>query len=179
VPVVAAANVAAAELAAPPAGNGPTAAAAAGLDGQLAGLTISSNGPVTHLGSSSPGSGPAAAVAAAGSPVPGLAGSIGPAPAGTAAAAAGGYLAAMPPPPPQQQGTPGISAIFRNATSTLLEAGEPRVCRWGVLLCRPCVMCRFSFVAAIVRLFRHCRPNVSLHACMGPVRPCYMHKDHY
>lgn len=39
----------------------------------------------------------------------------------------------MPPPPPhqqqqQQQGSPGISAIFRNATSTLLEAGEPRVC---------------------------------------------------
>jgi hypothetical protein len=38
----------------------------------------------------------------------------------------------MPPPPPQQQGNTGISAIFRNATSTLLEAGEPRVCRWGL-----------------------------------------------
>jgi hypothetical protein len=36
----------------------------------------------------------------------------------------------VPPPPPQQLGSAGISAIFRNATSTLLEAGEPRVCRW-------------------------------------------------
>jgi hypothetical protein len=39
-------------------------------------------------------------------------------------------VAAIPPPPPQQQPVNvGISAIFRNATSTLLEVGEPRVCR--------------------------------------------------
>jgi hypothetical protein len=116
--------------------NGPTV-----LDARLAGLSLAgttANGPL--LTSSIVSGGPpveytAVASLPAAVPAAALDTSTSAAAAAAAAAIAGqpSYVAAFPPQPPGQvtAGTgAGISAIFRNATSTLLEVGEPRVCRW-------------------------------------------------
>jgi hypothetical protein len=115
--------------------NGPAV-----LDTRLAGLSLTgaaANGPMPP--SSIVGGSQAidyavaplpAAVAAV--PAAGLDTSTGAAAAAAAAAMAGqpSYVAAVPPQPPGQLGVTGagIGTVFRNATSTLLEVGEPRVC---------------------------------------------------
>eukprot|EP00878_Enallax_costatus_P005731 GHUV01006009.1.p1 GENE.GHUV01006009.1~~GHUV01006009.1.p1 ORF type:complete len:779 (+),score=167.27 GHUV01006009.1:209-2338(+) len=118
-------------------GAAPGRASASALTTQIGNLNVTArNGPVCYTppvnspsraaaaAAGSPGQAPGAAPAA----VPqadGLGGVLG----GVAAVGNAQYVAAMPPPPPQQQQPgSGISAIFRNATSTLLEVGEPRVC---------------------------------------------------
>eukprot|EP00879_Flechtneria_rotunda_P016824 GHRR01017609.1.p1 GENE.GHRR01017609.1~~GHRR01017609.1.p1 ORF type:complete len:841 (+),score=284.87 GHRR01017609.1:629-3151(+) len=105
---------------APPAAavNGPAV-----LNGQLGRLGITANGPVSSSSSIMP-----AGAAALGPGRPGPGSGI---PQEAAAGSPAAYVAAMPPSPPQQQqqsGPGGITAIMRNATSTLLEIGEPRVC---------------------------------------------------
>lgn len=123
-------------------GAAPGRASASSLMGNV--NVTAPNGPVCYT---PPINSPSRSAAAAGpdtsGQVPGAAAAAGLPQADGLGAVLGGYaavgnaqyVAALPPPPPpqhqqhmQQQGS-GISAIFRNATSTLLEVGEPRVCR--------------------------------------------------
>jgi hypothetical protein len=120
---------AAAIAAAAAAAGGGTAAALNGpavLDARMAGLSLTAaaaNGPV-----------PTSSIAvAAAPPAAGLDTSTAAAAAAAAAAIAGqpSYVAGVSPQQPGQLGGvtgAGIGAVFRNATSTLLEVGEPRVC---------------------------------------------------
>jgi hypothetical protein len=141
-----AANGSSAAAAAPPdaaATGSPRAADALNgqplLDARLAGLSLAGatpNGPLATGSSAVEGTAVGslpAAVAAVPSAALDASTSAATAAAAAAAAIAGqpSYVAAYPLQPQGQAADTGagISAIFRNATSTLLEVGEPRVCR--------------------------------------------------
>lgn len=117
----------------PAAGGSPvaTAAAAGGalngpsaMGARMAALTLTANGPV----SAADGVGGSSSSHGAGSRSSGSR-----APASASASASAAAAAAQPPHDAQQQGSLGVGSIFRTATSTMLEVGEPRVCRCGCI----------------------------------------------